>query len=292
MILQFLISGFVQGCVYFIVGLGFAIIYGPTRVFHFAHGAVCLSAAYAFYDLYKVLRWPLPVAVVGAVAVAAVLGAFAEKAIHRPLMKSGASSLVHLLSSIGLSIALINLLVLVHGHETKLPKPGLQANIFYGMGAMTIPQATICFAAPAILLTLLFVVHKTTAGRLVRGLQDDPELLSTLGYNADRLRLALFAAGSALAALGAVLSSLDVGFDPSSGVSLMLNGVVAVIAGGVSRLEGVALGAVLLGLVQSVAVMRISAGWQDAATFTVLILFLLIRPEGLLGRSRRMEETR
>ncbi len=157
---------------------------------------------------------------------------------------------------------------------------------------MTVPQAAIGASAIAVLLILLFVIHSTRVGRLIRGLQDDPELLSILGFNPDRLRLALFAVGSALAAIGAVLSSLDVGFDPSTGVSLMLNGVVAVIVGGVSRLEGVALGALLLGVVQSLAVMKLASGWQDAVTFVVLIVFLLIRPEGLLGRVRRMEESR
>jgi branched-chain amino acid transport system permease protein len=292
MTLNFLIVGWVQGCVYFIVGLGFAMIYGPTRVFHFAHGAVCLSAAYAFYDLYRVLSWPLPVAALCSVVVAALLGAIIEKAIHQPLMKSAASSLVHLLSSIGLSITLINLLVVLHGNGTKLPAQGLRATISIGSGSMTVPQVAIGTSAIAVLLILLFVIRKARVGRLIRGLQDDPELLSTLGFNADRLRLALFSVGSALAAIGAVLSSLDVGFDPSTGVSLMLNGVVAVIVGGVSRLEGVALGALLLGVVQSLAVMKLASGWQDAVTFVVLIVFLLIKPEGLLGRVRRMEESR
>jgi branched-chain amino acid transport system permease protein len=290
MIFQFLISGWVQACVYFVVGLGFAMIYGPTRVFHFAHGAICLAAAYLFYDLYRILNWPLSVAAICAITGSALLGILTERLIHRPLIKSGASQLVHLLSSIGLSILLINALVMIHGNGTKIPSPGLQAEMSIGTVSITAPQGALSISAFIIFLTFMVCIRKTRVGRIIRAFQDDPELFSTLGYDSDHMRLFLFAVGSAIAAIGVIFYTLDVGFDSSTGVYLMLNGAVAVIVGGIARIEAVALGALLLGIIQSMAVRTMSAGWEDAVTFSVLIIFLVIRPQGLLGTARRLEE--
>jgi branched-chain amino acid transport system permease protein len=195
------------------------------------------------------------------------------------------------LSSIGLSILLINALVMIHGNGTKIPSPGLQAEFSVGTVSLTAPQGALSLSAIVIFLIFIVCLRKTRVGRIIRAFQDDPELFSTLGFDPDNLRLFLFAVGSSVAAIGVIFYTLDVGFDSSTGMSLMLNGAVAVIVGGIARIEAVAIGSLLLGFLQCMAVRTMSAGWEDAVTFSVLIIFLVVRPQGLLGIARRLEES-
>jgi branched-chain amino acid transport system permease protein len=125
---------------------------------------------------------------------------------------------------------------------------------------------------------------------MIRAMRDDVELLSSIGINPQHVRRIVFALGSSLAGVSAMLTGLDVGIDPNIGMVAILNGAVAVIVGGVGIFEGAAFGALLLGLLQSLAVWKFSARWQDTVTFLVLIIFLLLRPEGILGSRRRIEE--
>src|SRR5204862_31594 len=121
-------------------------------------------------------------------------------------------------------------------------------------------------------------------------MRDDPELVSAIGINPRIVRRIVFGLGSCIAGIAAILTGLDVGIDSNIGMAAILNGAVAVIIGGVGVFEGAAMGALLLGLLQSLAIWKVSARWQDTVTFVVLIFFLLIRPEGILGTRRRTEE--
>ena len=133
-------------------------------------------------------------------------------------------------------------------------------------------------------------MQRSRWGKVIRAVRDDATLASVLGINLPGVRLSVFAVGSALAGLAAILSALDVGVDPYVGMPALLTAAVALIVGGVGTFEGPVLGAFLLGLLQSLVVWKISARWTDAITFAVLILFLLFRPAGLVGRRRRLEE--
>jgi len=144
--------------------------------------------------------------------------------------------------------------------------------------------------AVVLFIGLVLLLRKTRLGQQLRAMRDDPELVTVIGLNPRTLRRVVFGLGSALAAVAAILLGLDVDIDPHIGLAAVLNGAVAVIIGGVGRFEGAALGALVLGLLQSVAVWQTSARWQEAVTFGVLILFLLFRPQGILGKKRRVEE--
>jgi branched-chain amino acid transport system permease protein len=137
---------------------------------------------------------------------------------------------------------------------------------------------------------LLF--KRTQLGRLLLAFADNPMLVEVLGWNTSTIRIGVFAAGSILAGIAASLSALDVGMDPYVGMSALLMSAVAVIVGGVKVFEGAIVGGILLGIVQSLVVWRLSARWMDVFTFIILVLFLLLRPEGLLGKAVRLEEAR
>jgi branched-chain amino acid transport system permease protein len=290
MLIQLLANGLATGCGYAIVALGFALIYNTTRTFHFAHGAVYAISAYLLFTFYNLWHLPLGVALVLTPAVAALLGVAIDEVLYRPLVKRNASQLIQMLSSLGLYIVLVNCIPMLYGNETRVLYAGVQPTYNFGSIILTQVQlATIATSGVAFAGTVL-LLRRTRLGNIVRGLRDDPDLVSVMGVNPRRVRWAVFALGSALAAIAAMLSGLDVGIDPNIGMNALLNGAVGVIIGGIGIFEGAAFGGLAIGLLQSLAVWQLSSRWQDAVTFVLLIVFLLFRPQGVFGGRRRAEE--
>lgn len=291
MLLQLLANGLITGCSYALVALGFALIYNTTRIFHFAHGAVYTLGAYFFFTFWSMWHIPFIPALFLAFVATAIFGILIEQAVYLPLVRRGSSPLVYIVSSLGLYIIIINIIAMLYGNETKIPLPGLQPTYSFGGIILTRIQLLIFLGFILISAVVFLVLRKTRLGITLRAMRDDPELISVMGINPIMVRRIVFALGSILAALASILNSLDVGMDPNMGMSAILSGAVAVIIGGVGIFEGAILGGVLLGIIQSLAIWQISARWQDPITFLILILFLLFRPQGILGKRRRMEET-
>jgi branched-chain amino acid transport system permease protein len=290
LVVQLLANGFVNGCGYALVALGFAFVYNTTRIFHFAHGAVYALAAYVFYSLFEQLGIPIILAAPGTVLLIAIAGVLIDELVHAPLDQRDASMLIHLLSSIGLYTVIVNVIALLYGNETKVLSAGGGATYSFGGVTLVRIQVVTVIAAVVILVAVFVVLWKTRLGKMLRAMRDDPELVTVMGINPRSLRWAVFSLGSGLAAVAAILMGLDVGIDPHIGLSAILNGAVAAIIGGVGLFEGAVLGGLLVGLLQALVLWQTSAQWQDAITFVVLILFLLFRPEGILGEKRRVEE--
>lgn len=290
MFLQIIINGFLSGCAYALVALGFALIYTSTRTFHFAHGAIYTLSAYLFYSFYNVLGWPLWIALILTPALAALSGILVDKIVYLPLVRHGSSPFIHLLSSLGLYIVIVNIIAMLYGNDTKVISPGVQPSIRIGSLVLTKFQLLTLLSFSVFFAALIFILRKTSLGRIIRAMRDDVDLVSALGINPLKTRMMVFALGSALAAVSAILSGLDVGIDPNIGLTGILTGAVAVIIGGIGIFEGAAFGALLLGVLQGLAIWQISSQWQDAVTFLVLLLFLLFRPQGAFGRRRRSEE--
>jgi len=290
MLLQLLANGLVNGCLYALMALGFALIYNTTRTFHIAHGAIYTVAAYLCWFFMVPLGWPVIAAVVIAIVGAAVLGVLVEVIVYAPLERRGASQLVALLSSLGLYVALVNLVAMVFGNEAKVLLPGIGTTYHFGTVILTRVQLIEMTTALVLLPASVVVLKRSRGGKIIRAVRDNATLARVLGINLWSVRIWVFAAGSALAGLASVLAALDVGVDPNVGMQALLTAAVALIIGGVGTFEGPVLGAFLLGLLQSLLVWKISARWTEAITFAVLILFLLFQPGGLVARRRRFEE--
>lgn len=287
---QLLLNGLINGCLYALVAAGYALIYNTTRVFHVAHGVAYTAGAYlSFYFLVR-LGWPLWASVVGAILLSGVLGASMEWFLYAPLARRRSSLLVAFLSSLGFYTAAINIVALVFGNETQVLRAGVSGTITFGGVIVTKIQMAQALVAGLVVAALLLGLGRSRWGRIIRAVRDNPELASVMGINLFAIRTAVFAAGSSLAALAAVLSALDVGMDPHIGMPALLTAAVALIIGGIGTFGGPVLGGLLLGLVQALVVWQISARWTEAVTFAVLILFLVFRPYGLLSRRQRLEE--
>jgi branched-chain amino acid transport system permease protein len=145
--------------------------------------------------------------------------------------------------------------------------------------------------ASILLLISLALLHKSNLGLRLRALADNPVQFALYGYNVDSHRIVAFSASGLLATASALLTSYDIGFVPSMGLSSVLLAVVAVIIGGRTSFAGPIVGGLLLGIIRTQVVWQLSARWQDAFTFAALALFLLLRPQGMFGQKTRIEET-
>ncbi|HEX6748086.1 MAG TPA: branched-chain amino acid ABC transporter permease [Longimicrobium sp.] len=288
--LQTIVNGWVTGCVYALLALGFGLIYNTTRVFHIAHGAVYAAAGYFIYTFLVVWKLPLSAASVLTVVAAGALGIGVEKAVHAPLHRRRASPSIHLLSSVGVYIVVVNLIALVYGNQTRVLGAEAQETFRVGELILTEVQVVAVIVFLSVFAALVVALRCSSWGRMLRAMRDDPELVSAAGIDPAHIRAVVFGVGSGVAAIASILLSLDAGLGPHMGLSAVLNAAVAVILGGLGVFESAVLGALALGTLQSLAVWQGGARWQEAVTFVMLLVVLLLRPEGLLGRRRRIEE--
>jgi len=284
MLSQLLVNGLIAGSIYALVALGFGLIYSTTRFFHFAHGAVYAAGAYLAYAGWLLglsLYVAIPLAVIGT----AILGGLIDVGIYRPLRRKNASSLILLLASLGLFIVIQNLISLIFGDDTKTIRSGIVTEGLPIFGARITPiQVTIIIVSGFLLLLCWAFMKKTKMGKAMRAVANDPELARVVGIETDQVILVTFVLGSALAAIAAILISLDTDMTPMMGFYALLMGVVAVIAGGIGSIPGAALGGLLVGMAQHLGVWKIPTQWQDTIVFLILIFFLLFRPQGFLGK--------
>jgi branched-chain amino acid transport system permease protein len=218
------------------------------------------------------------------------MGVLIEFGLYAPLVRRNASTLVALLSSLGLYVAVVNVIALIAGNGTKVLQPGIERTYGFAGIILTHMQVAQLVAALFLIPVLVLFLKFTIWGKTIRATRDNPMLSTVLGFHTGVVRLGVFALGSALAGVAGVLVALDVGVDPNVGMPALLAAATALIVGGVGTFEGPVIGGFLLGLVQSLVVWQLSARWVDTMTFLILILFLLFRPWGLAGRRRRLEE--
>jgi len=241
-VLQFVANGLCDGSVYALVALGFGLIYTTSRVFHIAHGAIYTLGAYLLYSLLICQKWPPALALLAATLGAALSGALVELLVYRPLDRQQAPPAVLMISSLGVYIVLVNLIILFFGNERKILRTGNDETIH--LGEVILTRAQIAQVLGAILLGCLYwmFLRKTSLGKVCRALADDPLLASVLGIGVERTRLVVFAVGSFLAATGGCLAAMDVGVDPVGGFAAVLVAAVACIVGGVRSFVAPALG--------------------------------------------------
>jgi branched-chain amino acid transport system permease protein len=287
MIWQFIVNGIITGMIYGVVALGFALVYNTTRIFHIAYAAIYMVAPYLLMFSMQSLGLPLFVSILLAVLGTILIGYAVDILIYSPLAKRNSSSNVIMVSSIGAMIIIINVVAIIFGNETKIVNPGVSQSITIGKILVTYTQV-FQFVTALFLFLLFFIFLKFSRfGIITRAYRDDEKLASVLGTNIPAIKRLLFILSSAFAAVGSCLIAYDVGMNPYVGMPMLLNAVVALIIGGVGRFEAPVLGGVLIGVLQALVVYFSSARWQDAVTFLLLILFLLLRPQGILGEKMR-----
>jgi len=284
---QLLVNGIVNGSHYALLGLGFGVIFGPTRITHFAFGPLYALAAYAAWTAAVPLGLPLPLAALIGILAGALSGFATYRVLYRPLERRQSPSLVVLIASLGLFIVLENLIGIVFGSDTKVV-PSFNADVFVvGDVVFTSVQVAQVLALLVVGMLLALFLTRSDYGKAVMAMTDNPEMARIIGIDTVKVAGLAFALGSAVAAMPAVLILLKEGATPYMGFSAIFMGFVAVVIGGIGSLRGAVVGGFALGLVENLGTWQIPTEWQGTIAFVVLVLLLLFKPRGLFSRFAR-----
>ena len=272
-----------------LVAAGFALIYRITAFFNFSHAAVYTCAAYAAYVITSGLRAPFLLALVVGVASAAAIGVLLEIGVFRFLRNRSAHPISLLLASLGCLIVIQSAVSMVFGDDVKSSGGhGLSGvGVVFEGAYLTLIQIVLITSALAAALLVAILLSRTQLGIVLRATANDPELAKCIGIEIDRAILASIVIGSALAGIAAVLWAENTALNPAMGFSALLLGVAAALVGGLRSLVGAAVGAALIGCIQQLAAWFISSEWQNVTIFVVMILVLVLRPQGIMGRPLR-----
>lgn len=286
--LQILLNGLISGLVIALVGLAFTIVALPTRVFHVALSGIYTSTPFIVWSAWQTQLNPT-VGVLLALLFGVILSILCEAMNHWWLVRKNAPESLHLVSSLGVAITLVQIVVMLWGNDSHVLRGEVDKVIQFGDLRLTRAQIVAGLVSITLLLAFTLLLHHSKFGVQFRALADNPDQLALFGYNIRNLRLLAFAVSGLLSSAASLLTAYDLGFDANGGLHMLLLGVTAVIVGGRGTWFGPLLAGIILGLCRAFVVWQFSARWQEAATFGILVAVLFLRPQGLLGRKVRLE---
>lgn len=280
--LQLLLNGLVSGSAIALLALGFVLIMRATGVFHLAHSATFVCAAYCLYLLVAGLGWPLWLAIAATFAVSALIGWLMDVAVYRPLRARRVPTVGMFIASLAVFIVVQNLLLLVFGGQFRAL--GLGHASAWTVAGVTITPVSVAslLSAPVLYGLLSALLRFTMLGRWIRAVSVSSTRAATIGINLNLTYGAVFALGSALVVPAAALAALELGIHPTLGFHTLLLAITAAIIGGLRNLNGALLGGLIIGVAQSMTVLWLSATWQQSIVFGFLVFVLLFRPNGIL----------
>lgn len=282
-----LVSGISLGSVYAIIALGYTMVYGIAKMLNFAHGDIIMVGAYICFCCLFDLGWHPALGVLASMAVCTLLGIAIERLAYKPLRQ--ATSLSVLITAIGMSYFLQNLAQLIWGtnpksFQTVIPSGSVE---FMNLKISYVSIVTI-LTSFVVMATLSLFVEKTKMGKAMRCVSEDKGAAQLMGVNVDLTISVTFAIGSALAAIaGVLMCSAYPTLKPTIGAMPGIKAFTAAVFGGIGSIPGAMLGGVLLGVIEILGRAYVSSELGDAFVFAVLILVLLIKPTGLLGKPIR-----
>ncbi len=303
---QQVVNGLATGSVYAIFALGYTLIFSILGIINFAHSAVFTLGAYFTYALMGArfgfngllaqtalpFGLPFPLAVLGGGLLAGGVGVLVERVAFRPLRSRGADSLLMLVSSLGVAVALVNIIQYLVGAEAySYPNAlaGLPPSINLGVGGVPLIMRTVLVVIFIISMLILFalmrLMNHTQTGKALQAVAEDPVTASLLGIHTDRLILLTFFISGFLGGIAGTLVGLSVTITgPYFGITFGLRGLAVLVLGGLGSIPGAVVGGLTIGIVEALVPPDLSA-YKDAVAFAILLIVLFFRPQGLLGRT-------
>ena len=284
--LSYLINGISLGSVYAIIALGYTMVYGIAKMLNFAHGDIIMVGGFAAFTVISTMGGNPIVGVLTAVVVCTVLGVVIERVAYKPLRN--ASPLAVLITAIGVSYLLQNIALLIFGSNPRqftsvINIPPLKlADGQLSISSVTIVTIVTCII---IMIGLTTFINKTKIGQAMLAVSEDKGAATLMGIDVNRTIAATFAIGSALAAIaGVLLCSAYPSLTPYTGSMPGIKAFVAAVFGGIGSIPGALIGGIILGVIENLSKAYISSQLADAIVFSVLIIVLLVRPTGILGK--------
>lgn len=287
---QYLGNGLVLGAVYALMAVGLTLVFGYMGVVNFAHGEFYMIGAYLSYTVTSVLGWPFIFGLLAAAAGAAILGIVINWGILQPLRKYDTIEMP-MLATIGLAIMLPNLAIILWNPVPKSAEsPVSGGSIDFGIATLSRSSIFVVVMAVLFIVCSHLFINRSRLGLTMRGTFQDSTASSLMGINVSRVYAMTFAFGAVLAALSGVLISTIFNVFPAMGTLATGKAFVVVILGGLGSFPGAVAGGLLLGLVESFGAGYLSAGYKDTFGLLVLLMVLLMRPQGIFGGKQMVQE--
>ena len=283
--IQTLISGLSLGSIYALIALGYTMVYGIAKMLNFAHGDIIMIGAYAGIIAVGQMNLPPLAAVLLSILICALLGVLIEFLAYKPLRQAPPLSV--LITAIGVSYFLQNLALILFGSQQKA-YPTLAEMSHYPIGGVTVDGISILtlLVTAVIMVVLTFFINKTRLGKAMRAVSEDKAAASLMGISVNGTITLTFAIGSALAAVASIFYGMSyVYIKPTTGAMPGIKAFTAAVFGGIGSVPGAMLGGILLGVIEQLSKTYISTLWSDAIVFGVLVLVLVVKPTGLLGKT-------
>ena len=284
---QQLINGVSLGSIYALIALGYTMIYGILKLINFAHGDVYMLGAYIGFFCTSMLQLSFLPSIIVAMVGTALAGMIIERVAYRPMRN--APRIAILITAIGVSFFLENAMILFASPQPRT-FPAVFSATVYHFGALVInsQQIVILVSAIVLMIALTYIVNYTKIGKAMRAVSFDADAARLMGINIDFVISMTFALGSALAGAGGVLVGIYYNsIEPLMGMVPGIKAFVAAVLGGIGIIPGAMMGGIILGVVEALVSGFISSTFRDAAAFAILIIILLYKPQGLLGKNVR-----
>lgn len=283
--LQQLVNGLILGSVYALIALGYTMVYGIIKLINFAHGDLYMMGAFIGYYLINSFQLNFFLALILTMVLTACLGVLIEFLAYRPLRNS--TKIAALITAIGVSFFLEYGMVYLFGANTRAFPQALET-VKYNLGPITVTnvQLTILGVSIFLMVALQFIVQKTKMGKAMRAVSVDSDAAQLMGINVNSTISFTFALGSALAGAAGVLIGLYYNsVEPLMGMAPGIKAFVAAVLGGIGIIPGAALGGFIIGLLETLAITIGLSSYRDAVVYGILIVILLVRPAGILGKN-------
>lgn len=283
--IQQMVNGISLGSIYALIALGYTMVYGIIKLINFAHGDIYMVGAFIGYGMIQNVGLGLIPAIVISMLLCALLGVVIEKIAYRPLR--GATRIAALITAIGVSYLLQNLMIFFMGPERRAFPTALETRIFtIGSIQVNSQQIVIIVTTIVLMLALQVIVKFTTMGKAMRAVSTDQDAAQLMGINVDNVISFTFIMGSALAGAAGVLVGIYYNsIDPLMGVTPGLKAFVAAVFGGIGIIPGAMLGGYLIGIIETMVSAYGGSMFKDAVVYLILILILIVKPSGILGKN-------
>ncbi len=283
---QLQINGLVIASMYALIALSFGMVYRTTGIFHIALGGLYTLSAYIAYTLLNI-KLGFIFALIGAIILTIIFSIIIEIFVYKPLYKKKSGSGVILIASLGLYIILENSIAMIYGNEIKLLSDKIEPSVSFANILLTRIQIVQFFIGIILIIVFFILIKKFRIFKAIWAMGEESDLIRSMGIPIFNLRLIVFSISAIFIAFASVFTAYDIGIDPHIGMSAFLIGAVAVLVGGKDNPLGWVLSAFIISFFQSLVIWQFSAKWNDAITYTILIIVLLLRPNGLFSRSKR-----
>lgn len=285
---QLIINGLIAGSIYALAASGFSLIYSIVKFQYFSHGAIMAIAAYLFFAFVNLMHLNYILAALFTTVISILVTLLKNLLVYKQLRKRKATPTISLITSVVVLIFISSLILAIFGSSTKTIALSKYNKTFnFGIFTITSIQISIIIAAIILFLFLWFIFKKTKLGKSMRALADNKDVAQVVGINPEKIYIYTFIISAVFGAVGGILLGLEQNLYPRMGIPIIIKGFIGSVVGGLGSVPGSIVGGLFIGLAENIGVLFLPTGYKDVISFSVLLLFLLFRPQGILGVKMR-----